>query len=81
MVSGSYFRYLFKNLTQKTFTEYVNYLRIKRATELLVKNYTDSVYDICFAVGFNNINYFNRLFKQQAGLSPLQYRKKVLRIK
>ncbi|MGI6562950.1 MAG: helix-turn-helix domain-containing protein [Clostridia bacterium] len=81
MVSGSYFRYLFKNLTQKTFTEYVNYLRIKRATELLVKNYTDSVYDICFAVGFNNINYFNRLFKQQTGLSPLQYRKKVLRIK
>ncbi|NLY97701.1 MAG: AraC family transcriptional regulator, partial [Clostridiaceae bacterium] len=39
------------------------------------------VYDICFAVGFNNINYFNRLFKQQTGLSPLQYRKKVLRIK
>ncbi|HBN86211.1 MAG TPA: AraC family transcriptional regulator [Clostridiales bacterium] len=81
MVSGSYFRYLFKNLTNKTFTEYVNYLRIKKASELLIKNYTDSVYDICFSVGFNNINYFNRLFKQQTGLSPLQYRKKVLRIK
>ncbi len=80
MVSGSYFRYLFKNLTHKTFTEYVNYLRIKRASELLIKNYTESVYDICFSVGFNNINYFNRLFKQQTGLSPLQYRKKVLRI-
>lgn len=81
MVSGSYFRYLFKNLTHKTFTEYVNYLRIKKASELLITNYTESVYDICFSVGFNNINYFNRLFKQQTGLSPLQYRKKVLRTK
>lgn len=81
MMSGSYFRYLFKNLTNRTFTEYVNHLRIKKASDLLVENYTASVVDICFASGFNNINYFNRAFKQQMGLSPTQYRKKVLRIK
>ncbi|HBN84465.1 MAG TPA: AraC family transcriptional regulator [Clostridiales bacterium] len=81
MMSSSYFRYLFKNLTNMTFTEYVNHLRIKKASDLLVEYYTDSVYDICFSSGFNNINYFNRAFKQQMGLSPTQYRKKVLRIK
>lgn len=80
MMSGSYFRYLFKNLTNKTFTEYVNHLRIKKASDLLLENYTASVYDICFESGFNNINYFNRAFKQQMGVSPTQYRKKVLRI-
>lgn len=76
MLSQSYFSYLFKSITSKTFTEYLNGLRISNALELLKK--TDKrVLDICYEVGFNNVNHFNRMFRQQIGMSPLAYRKRI----
>ncbi|NLC68788.1 MAG: AraC family transcriptional regulator [Clostridiaceae bacterium] len=74
MLSQSYFSYLFKSITTKTFTEYLNDLRISRAMELLAS--TDKrVLDICYEAGFNNVNHFNRLFKQKTGVSPRTYRR------
>lgn len=74
MLSPSYFSYLFKSITSKTFTEYLNGLRISCALELLKK--TDKrVLEICYEVGFNNVNHFNRMFKQYVGMSPVVYRK------
>lgn len=75
MLSQSYFSYLFKAITSKTFTEYVNGIRISRAMELL-RNTDKRVIDICFDTGFRNVNHFNRLFRQQTGISPLLYRKR-----
>lgn len=75
MLSQSYFSYLFKSITSRTFTEYVNGIRISKAMELLRK--TDKrVLDICYETGFKNVNHFNRLFRQQTGVSPLNYRKR-----
>lgn len=74
LLSQSYFSYLFKNITSKTFVEYLNGLRISKAMELLM-NTDNRVLDICYEVGFNNIHHFNKLFKQQTGVSPLYYRK------
>lgn len=76
MFSQSYFSYLFKSITSKTFIEYLNQLRILKAMELL-KTTDKRVLDICYEVGYNNVNNFNRLFRQQTGTSPLVYRKKV----
>jgi AraC-like DNA-binding protein/quercetin dioxygenase-like cupin family protein len=73
-LSPSYFSSLFKNITSKTFTEYVNNIRISKAKELL-KNTDKKVIDISYDVGFNNVYHFNRMFKQQIGISPLEYRK------
>lgn len=73
-LSQSYFSYLFKSITSKTFTEYLNGLRISKAMEFL-KNTDKRVLDISYDVGFNNINHFNRVFKQQTGISPIVYRK------
>ena len=75
MLSQSYFRYLFKQMTQKTFTEYINGLRIAKAAELLKNNYEMKVVDICFEVGFNSVNHFNRIFRSETGFTPLQVRK------
>ena len=73
-LSQSYFSYLFKNITSRTFTEYLNNCRISKALELLKK--TDKkVIDISLDVGFNNVYHFNRMFKQQMGISPLEYKK------
>ena len=74
MLSQSYFSYLFKVVTNKTFVEYLNSKRILYAMELL-KNTDKLVVDICFESGFKNVNHFNRTFKNVMGLSPTQYRK------
>lgn len=73
MLSQSYFSYLFKTMTNKTFVEYLNELRIHEAMRLL-KNTDKRVVDICFESGFKNVNHFNRTFKNYAGISPMQYR-------
>lgn len=74
-LSQSYFSYLFKNITSKTFIEYLTGLRISKAMELL-KTTDKRVLDICYETGFNSVNHFNRIFKQIIGISPTQYRKK-----
>lgn len=76
MLSQSYFRYLFKQITQKTFTEYVNGLRITKAVELLKTRPDMKVIDICYEVGFNNVNHFNRIFRSETGTTPMQVRKR-----
>lgn len=73
MLSQSYFSYLFKSMTGKTFVEYLNELRIQEAMNLL-KNTNKRVVDICFECGFKNVNHFNRTFKNYSGISPMQYR-------
>ena len=73
-LSQSYFSFLFKSITSKTFTEYLNGIRIAKAQEML-KTSDKRVIDICFEAGFRNVNHFNRIFKQITGVSPVTYRK------
>ncbi len=75
MLSQSYFSYLFKLMTQKTFTEYVNDMRISRAIEMLKTKRDMKIVDICFETGFNNVNHFNRVFRQSTGVTPMAFRK------
>jgi AraC-like DNA-binding protein len=74
MLSPSYFRYLLKSITSKTFTEHIHSIRISRAMEML-KTTDMRVLDISCNIGFNNVNHFNKVFRQQTGVTPLQYRK------
>jgi AraC-like DNA-binding protein/mannose-6-phosphate isomerase-like protein (cupin superfamily) len=65
---------LFREATGTTPVQYVNALRLDKACEYLRK--TDStVMTIAFDVGFNDSNYFSRLFRKHKGVSPQQYRK------
>ncbi|WP_019423065.1 AraC family transcriptional regulator [Paenibacillus sp. OSY-SE] len=74
-LSKTYFCYLFKRFTGKTFNDYLIDLRVRKAAEWLVE--TDmSVTEICFGVGFNDLAYFSRMFKRHTGVSPSQYKKK-----
>lgn len=73
MQNAAFCRY-FKRRTQKTFSQFVNTVRITHATHLLSK--TDrNISDICFSCGFNSVSYFNRQFKTIVGLTPADYRK------
>ncbi len=71
--SKSYFGYLFKTVTHKTFVEYLNEKRIESAT-LQLADPSKRVSDICYDCGFKNISHFNRTFKAAVGISPTQYR-------
>jgi YesN/AraC family two-component response regulator len=50
------------------------YLRINRAKELMRSN-RYPIGEIAYAVGIENLGYFTRLFKQQEGMTPQEYRK------
>ena len=77
MLSPSYFRYLFKSIISKTFTEHVHDIRISKAMEML-KTTDMRVLDISCEIGFNNVNHFNKVFREKTGITPLQYRKRQL---
>ena len=64
----------FKRQTKKTFSQFVNQVRITHATSLLMEK-NKSIADVCYECGFNNLSYFNRQFKISTNKSPLEYRK------
>ncbi|HPS53884.1 MAG TPA: AraC family transcriptional regulator [Phycisphaerae bacterium] len=54
---------------------YINRRRLEKAKKQLI--YTNmSISDICFDTGFNNVNYFYRLFKRFFFITPADYRRK-----
>lgn len=69
----SAFSRAFKQHTGMTFVRYVNRLRIDRACELLMGS-SQSVADICYQVGFNNLSNFNRQFLAIKRMSPSRFR-------
>ena len=73
-ISPCYLSRTFKRVTGSSFAEYVNGVRIKEASRLLLK--TDkSISDIAISVGFKSTTHFGRAFKALVGISPLSYRK------
>lgn len=63
-----------KEETGKTFKDYINTIRIAYAYEMLVKDWTASIESIYLEAGFSTRSTFNRLFKEQYGLSPAELR-------
>ena len=64
-----------KQYFNATVSDFVNEQRLNYATDLLI-NTNRPVIDIALDCGFNNVNYFYRLFKRKHGDSPNSYRKK-----
>lgn len=73
MNEAAFCRY-FKKRTTKTFSQFVNEIRISHATRLLIGT-ENGISEICYTCGFDNISYFNRQFKIYQGKSPREYRK------
>jgi len=55
-------------------TEFIRLIRLKRAAQLLSGN-TGTVSEIAYKVGFDNIGYFSKCFKETFGKPPSQYDK------
>ncbi|GAE32516.1 AraC family transcriptional regulator [Halalkalibacter hemicellulosilyticus] len=73
-LSPYYFCRLFKSATGKSFTDYLNNLRVEKA-HLLLMNTEFSMTEIAFQTGFNDANYFSRCYKKYKRVSPSAVRK------
>ncbi|GMK46543.1 DNA-binding response regulator [Paenibacillus glycanilyticus] len=71
----NYLSTLFKEETGTLFSDWLNERRMDRVRELLADPCL-KVYEIAERVGYKNIIYFNRQFKQFTGMTPGEYRKK-----
>ncbi len=76
-ISPYYFSKLFKEETGENFIEYLTNIRIDRAKRLL-QNREISIKNICADTGYSDPNYFSRIFKKQVGVTPTEYRERVL---
>ncbi|HEY8422465.1 MAG TPA: AraC family transcriptional regulator [Thermoclostridium sp.] len=74
MSEGHFCRY-FKKIVAKTPIEYLNYVRVIKACDLL-RNTDRKILDIAMEVGFNNFSYFINRFKKYMKVTPAYYRKK-----
>ncbi len=74
LMSTSAFSSIFKNITGKTLVEYLNYLRVLRAKDLLVQT-NHTILEVGLCCGFRDAVNFSRVFKKITGYQPTVYRK------
>lgn len=72
--SSYHFLRVFKSQTGKTPFEYLINIKIEKAVEMLKDN-KQTITEICYSCGFNNISHFTTVFKKKIGVSPSEYRK------
>ncbi|MBD5156593.1 MAG: helix-turn-helix domain-containing protein, partial [Butyrivibrio sp.] len=72
-LSEPYISKFIKDKSGKTFGEHVTYVRMKKA-KVLLKNGNMTVENIALAVGYQNVEHFNRQFKKMFDMTPVQYR-------
>ncbi len=77
-ISETHFRRIFKTAYNMSPNQYLIFLRINRAKELLETG-NQSIEEISEQVGFASASYFSRLFKERTGFSPYEFRVKFKR--
>lgn len=72
-LSASHFGRIFKKQFGENFSDYLIKFRMQKAMDLL-KNPDYKVYEISEMVGYKTLKYFYKLFKQNTGFTPTEYR-------
>lgn len=62
-----------KAITNMTTTEFIRTIRLKKAAQLIEKN-AGTISEIAYMVGFDNLSYFTRCFKELFNVSPSEYK-------
>ncbi|MBB6054438.1 AraC family transcriptional regulator [Tolumonas osonensis] len=73
-ISPNYLSWLFRKEGHITFNDFINFVRLERAKYLL-KRFDITIHEIAQQCGFNDSNYFCRIFKKKTALAPSEYRK------
>lgn len=72
-ISANHLSEKFKQVTSVNFVDYIALTRFEKACNLLL-NSNRRISEIAFAVGFQSLSQFNRVFKRLSGKSPSEYR-------
>ena len=72
-VSSFYLSKLFKEEKGETFITYISDLRLEKAKQMLTTT-TTTIKEISTDIGYNDQNYFSKLFKNKFGVSPTEFR-------
>ncbi len=72
-ISGNHLSEKFKEVTGINFVDYISRIRVGKAHDLL-ENSNLRISEIAFAVGFQSLSQFNRVFKTLTRKSPTQFR-------
>lgn len=73
-----YFCKMFKKYYNSSFTDYLSTIRIERA-KVLLRDPQMNIKEITQMIGYVDPNYFTRVFKKYEGITPTEYRNKMLR--
>lgn len=65
---------ILKDELSLTFSAYLNKLRLTESARLLWENQAANVSEIAYSVGYNNVSYFSKLFKQEYGCAPKTFK-------
>lgn len=76
-VSPNYFSRVFKKETGKSFTEWLNNVRLDKA-KIILKDLRFRVYEVAEQVGYNDYKIFTHNFKKYVGCTPKEYRENLL---
>lgn len=76
--SSPHFMNLFKQYYGVTCVSYINLYRLDKAAYKLI-NTDEPIKEIALKCGYNNVSFFNRVFKKQFGETPRQFRTKILK--
>lgn len=77
-ISPHYFSKLFKNEVGENFIQYVTNRKMEIASEKLITT-KEPIVSIAFDLGFNEANYFSKVFKKTTGFSPSEFREQNLK--
>ncbi|MFC5405365.1 response regulator [Cohnella soli] len=76
-LNSSYLSRLFKQECGENFIDFLTRIRIEKASKLMLNPHLKT-YEIAEIVGYENTNYFSKVFKKIIGLSPTEYREKFI---
>lgn len=76
-VSESYLNKLFKELSSYTFHEYLTQYRMKKACDYLNDNHM-KIFEVANKIGFNDQRYFSVIFRKYVGMTPMQFKEKLV---
>lgn len=77
-LSPNYLSMLFKKHAGTSISEYITLFRVSRAKELMAENCTLKTYEVADMVGYNDYEYFRKVFKKYVGINPARYRTEII---
>lgn len=75
MTRGAFCKY-FKKQFNRSFTNYLNEIRIRKVC-LLLQETDNKLLDLAYRCGYENMSFFHRQFKKYLSMTPMEYRKKL----